>query len=452
MIVRLVLAELILLAAGLVLNQPFLGLAVGAALLFLVVAYRYPNVAWMLVWLAAPFSMERLLPGGHAMYIPLEPMIMLALLGWLARLRVGEPLRILRSSLNAPLATLAAATLLSVLFSRYPSYGANALVAATGYVAFGYLLCSMAPTGVSGLSRWAPWVVGSGALWGLYGTVKVAGEGITYHAAYGIGRPFFTEHGAYAALLAMILPLAVLLALARRGRERALYAAGAFFIALGVLLSLTRAAWVSIALVIPLTMGFWASRERSFRPVAGLAGLATMLLAVLVAIGAGNLISRHVQTVADAADVSNLERFNRWMAAVEMVRDRPWTGVGFAAYPEEYGQYRRKAIITELAYQRMGPHSEPMRLLSETGLPGFAAACWLLAAAFLLGLRVFRRSRDPNARLLAIALVSALGTYVIHSGFRTYLDLERLAVPFWATLGLIAALGNRLQGEADVTG
>lgn len=437
------LAEAAVLAAGLLLDQPFLGAAVGAALVYTVLAYQRPGLAWMLVWIAFPFSVDKLFPGGHALYLPLEPMIALALLAWAVRLRVGEPLRVPASELHVPLAALAALTALSVVFSRHPHFGANALIAATGYVAFGYLYCCATQTDAARMERWAPWVVGTGALWGFYGACRVALEGVNYHAAYGVGRPFFTEHGAYAAYLAMVLPLSLLLTLTRRGAARTFYAGGSFLIALGIILSLTRAAWVSLAIVLPVTLGLWAWRQRSFRSVAWLTGLAALVLVVLIGVGAGTLVSRHAETVTDASDVSNLERFNRWMAAIEMVRDKPWLGVGFAAYPEEYGQYRRKTIITELAYQHMSSHSEPMRLLAETGVPGFLAACWLLGAATFLGLRVFRRSAEPNARLLSLALVAALWTWVIHSVFRTYIDLEKLYVPFWAALGLLAALGRR---------
>ncbi|MGH7681870.1 MAG: hypothetical protein ACRENN_07775, partial [Candidatus Eiseniibacteriota bacterium] len=68
--------------------------------------------------------------------------------------------------------------------------------------------------------------------------------------------------------------------------------------------------------------------------------------------------------------------------------------------------------------------------------------------ATLLGLRVFRRSPEPDRRLLSLALVAALWTWTVHSIFRTYIDLEKLYVPFWATLGLLAALGRRADPKA----
>jgi len=446
LIVGLVLAELAVLAAGFVLRQPYLGAVVAAGLVFVILAYRSPGFAWLLVWLAAPFSVERMIPGGHALYLPAEPMIALALIAWIARVKVSEPMRLPRSRLHAPLAVLAGITLLSVVLGGHVALGVKAWIVGAGYVSFAYLYCCLTQSKAPRAERWIPWVVGAGAFWGVYGTCRVTLEGFSYHGAYGVARPFFTEHGAYAAYLAMILPLAVLLTLARRGSARILYGGASLLMTLGVLSSLTRAAWVSLAIVIPPTVGLWLWRQRSLKPVAWIAGLAALAFVALAGAGAGSLISRHAWSVAAESDPSNLERLNRWAAAIEMARDRPWLGVGFGAYEETYPEYRRKTIVTELAYQRMSPHSEPMRLLSETGVPGFLAACWFVGIAFLVGFRAFRRSPERDAALLSLALVAALGTYVVHSVFRTYIDLEKIHVPFWATLGLLAALGRRVDG------
>ncbi len=443
MIVGVLVAESALLAAGFILGHPFLGAAAAAALVYLILAYRRPGLAWMLVWLACPFSIETLIPGGHAMYLPSEALMALALLAWVTRALRERAIRIPRSSLDLPLAALAAVTLLSVVFSRHLMLGSKALMVAAGYVTFAYFYCFLTQRNAARAERWIPWVVGSGALWGLYGAGRVALEGISLANAYGAGRPFFSEHGAYAAYLAMILPLALLLAFERRGKARVLYGASALSMALGIVLSLTRAAWVSLAIVIPITAGLWSWRQRSLKALAYVAGMAAIVLVIVVGFGAGGQIERHAGSIAERENSSNLERLNRWMAAIEMVRDRPWLGVGLACYPFAYPEYRRKVVITDLAYQHMGPHSEPMRLLSETGVLGFLAACWFLGSILVMGLGVFLRSPDPRARLLSLALLAGLGTYAVHALFRTYLDLEKVAVPFWAALGLIAALGRQ---------
>ena len=439
--VPLFLAEGILLAAGLLVGQPFLGALVATCAAFGLVAYWHPDLAWGIVWFLFPFSVERLLPGGIALHIPTEPLILSALLAWTFRILAREPLRLPRSPLHAPLMALAAVVLASSLLGPYPVLGLRAWAAAAMYVLFGYVYLIATWRGPGRAERLYPWIVGSAAVWGIFGSLRVLADGASLRSAYHAARPFFAEHGAYGAYLAMILPLAILLTVERRGQSRVLYGAAATLIAVGILLSFTRASWVGIAVVLPLLAALWALGRRSLAPVAWLGGLAAVAVVTLVVMGASESISRHVETIGEATDVSNLERVNRWMAAVEMAKSRPLLGVGYAAYPIVYHEYRRKILLTELAYQRMGPHSELFRLLSENGILGVLAAGWLMIACIRVGVRASRDAPDPGTRLLALAVLAGLGTWWIHGLFRTYIDLEKVAVPFWASLGVLAAVG-----------
>jgi O-antigen ligase len=140
------------------------------------------------------------------------------------------------------------------------------------------------------------------------------------------------------------------------------------------------------------------------------------------------------------------------MAAWEMVKDRPWSGVGYGAYAQTYPEYRRKLIVTEFSYQHMGTHSEPLRLLAEVGVPGLLAALWFLGVAASTGLRAFRRSRDPDQRLLSLAVVAGLATYAVHGLFNSYLGYDKVTVPFWIGLGTIAALGGKESVREGLNG
>src|SRR5258705_7925466 len=243
----------------------------------------------------------------------------------------------------------------------------------------------------------------------------------------------------------MVFPLGLLYTFERRGRARILYALASLAIGLGLVFSFTRAAWLSLVVVLPVTAVLWAWWRRSLKPFAVLAGFAAVVMLLLAGIGAGDRIARHAGSIGEKENASNLERLNRWMVAAEMTKDRPWFGVGYGAYPAAYHLYRRKAILTELTYQYMGAHSEPLRLLSETGVVGFLASLWFLASAAVLGLRLFLRSRGDPVRLLSLALLAGFGTYPIHGIFNSYLGIDKITIPFWAGLGVLAALGREFD-------
>ncbi len=442
MIAAIVAAELGLLALGAATGRFLAAAALAASVAYFLAAFRSPNVAWALVWIAFPFSIEVTLPGGSAINLPTEPMIAIAIVAWALRsIMIGE-FRVPRSSMNAPLAVLAGVALISVVLSAYIAVGMKAWLVAAAYAAFGYIFFLSAPCHPARRERWIRLVVATGALWGLYGTIRAFSLGVTARLAYGIARPFFPEHGTYAAYLTMVLPLALLLAIDRRGWARVGYAMASLLIGLGVTLSFTRAGWVSL-LAIPVMAVVWARGRTAWRSLGLPALLAGVILAVVLAVGAGRHLSRHAESVVEVENVSNLERVNRWMAAWEMTKDHPWIGVGYGAYAPAYPKYRRKLIVTESAYQYMGAHSEPLRMLSETGVLGLGASLWFLWAAARTGVRTFRSSPDPGARLLSLAVLSGLATYALHGVFNSYLGYDKVTVPFWLGLGALAALGAR---------
>jgi len=267
LILGLILAEIVLFLAGALLGHPFLGAAAAAALIFLVVAYRHPRWAWALVWIAFPFSVEMRLPMGNAIYVPTEPMMMLSLLAWALRAPVRGKMRIPHSPLNAPLAALALVALASVAISQHPLLGFKAWLVAVAYAGFAYGFCFLNLGDSKTSERWIPWVVGVGAFWGLYGAARVLMEGVSVQHAYGAARPFFPEHATYGVYLSMILPLALLMTLENDGKRRLLYAAATLAIGFGIALSFTRAAWLSVVMVLPFTAWIWALRRKSMKPL-----------------------------------------------------------------------------------------------------------------------------------------------------------------------------------------
>jgi putative inorganic carbon (HCO3(-)) transporter len=417
-------------------------LALAAASVFFLVAYRAPDLAWALVFLVMPFSSERSIVRGVAVMIPTEPMMVVALVA-LAYRRIQEGTLLPPASpLHRPLAALGLITLLSAAVGVAPAMGVKAWIISALYAAFGYLYFLSGDCTAARRERWQRLAALAGAFWGIYGTVRILGIGVSSQNAYGLARPFFPEHGTYAAYLGLLLPIPLLLALERRGWERALYGAATFAIAMGLTLSFTRAAWLAVLLVVPLSCWIWARRRRAARLMLAPALVAVAVTLFVTALGIGGRLTRHAETVASEENVSNLERLNRWSAALSMARARPLLGVGFGGYEAAYRSYRGRQFSTEESRVWMGAHSEPLKLLSETGAPGFLAALWFLGAAAVVGWRVVRAARSDADRLLALAVMAGLATYAVHGVFNAYLGIDKVSLPFWMAFGVIAGLGR----------
>ncbi len=439
--------EILILTAGAATGNLVLAAGTAAFLLFCLIAVHSSETAWTLIWIAFPFSIPYELPGGNEILIPTEPMLIVAQATWLYRLVLTRD-RLPGSPMLLPLAAFAGIALTSTAIGRFPILGFKALAVAGAYITFGLLYFLLTPWDRERRERWIRIVLISGAAWGIYGSVRVLLGGGSLGVAYGIARPFFPEHNTYGAFLAMIAPLALVRVVETRGKERILYALAVVAMGSGLLLSYTRAALLSVAVVLPVAMLLWAARRGTLRPLLWPALLTLVLAVPLFATGIGSRLQRHMATTVQAENVSNLERVNRWMAAAEMIRAKPVLGVGYNAYSREYQAYRRKKIFTELVYKKIDTHSEPLRILAETGFLGFGVALWFVGTVLWLGFRVIR-SPDRETSALGLALVAGLGTFLVHSFFNSYGATDKVVVPFWTAIGGIAALGHARLGSTQ---
>ena len=90
------------------------------------------------------------------------------------------------------------------------------------------------------------------------------------------------------------------------------------------------------------------------------------------------------------------------MAAIQMVQDRPWLGIGpgNAAFNSIYPLYQQPKFNALSAY------SVPLEILVETGIAGLLACLGLLASSLRQGLQLL--NADGPSALAAIASLAAI--------------------------------------------
>ena len=144
----------------------------------------------------------------------------------------------------------------------------------------------------------------------------------------------------------------------------------------------------------------WPPIWRRLLPLAVL-----LLAAALLAVAATKLEpirTRVASLLAGRGDSSNNFRINVWLAAIDMIQDRPWLGIGpgNTAFNSIYPLYQQPKFNALSAY------SVPLELLVEMGLPGLIAASGLLWSTFRSGLRGL--TLPPPAAGAALASLSAI--------------------------------------------
>lgn len=288
---------------------------------------------------------------------------------------------------------------------------------------------------------------------------------INQQASHSAVRPFYNDHTAYGAALAMILPvLAGFFFTPGQARNRKLLMGSLFSLFLfAVLFSYTRATWVSLAVafVFYLIVRFRVP-------------LITLVFATLVALAFLNMyrteiylklretketsstdFAEHVRSISNiTSDASNAERINRWKSALRMFGERPLYGWGPGTYQFQYARFQMQKERTWIStnFGDLGnAHSEYIGPMAETGFPGLLTFLGVAVALLVTGLRVYRKASGRETRLLSLVLLVGLVTYLSHGLLNNFLDTDKASALFWGYIAMLVAMDVRLSSGSSGT-
>ncbi len=129
-------------------------------------------------------------------------------------------------------------------------------------------------------------------------------------------------------------------------------------------------------------------------------------------------------------------RFTQWKVAAQAFRDHPLLGIGAQNFEIYHYQHRTVALAVKQ------PHSQPMQLLAELGLPGL-----LLWLAFILGTLVyagrvrFKRVGRAHQAVIAAVMTAAI-SWFIHSSADWIWQLAATSLPAMMLLGGLVGMGQ----------
>jgi putative inorganic carbon (hco3(-)) transporter len=279
-------------------------------------------------------------------------------------------------------------------------------------------------------------------------------------AAYQAIRPFFNDHTSFGAALAFCIPVIYLLV---RRESSKIYRTGLFILLLvftaALVFSYSRAAWLSIgvAALVTLALALRISGRTIILMIAGGAIIVMVSWSDLISMVQKNRqdssdnLKNHLQSIANIrSDASNLERVNRWNAAMRMFKERPLLGWGPATYQFQYAPFQKadeKTIISTNYGEGGNAHSEYLGSLVDSGIPGLLFYLLLLIMSIRKGIILWTTHPDRQTRNIALALVAGLVTYTVHGALNNFLDTDKISALFWGMIAAIVAIDNRQKED-----
>ena len=369
-------------------------LLIPAALTVLWAAFFKLDYLILFIAFCTPFSinLEQLEVGGVGMYLPTEPLLFGVLVLFIFKLLSGKSID--QAIFKHPISFLLYAYLgwmaITCVTSEYPIVSLKYLTTRLWFIISFYFIAVHIFRQRAMMNSYLllyffslTWVI-------VYTVVRHAQFGFDKDSAHWVMEPLFKDHTSYGAVLAMFFPIVIALLMQRNMNVlmRVLLTIGFIVLTVGLVLSYTRAAWISIigAAAILAVMMLRIQLKQLM--------LAASLAAGILFIGWDDIVmsleqnkqessddlNEHVSSISNvSSDASNLERLNRWNCAVELFKERPVVGWGPGTYQFVYAPYQRskdRTIISTNQGDGGNAHSEYLGPLCEQGVLG---AVWILA-------------------------------------------------------------------------
>lgn len=285
----------------------------------------------------------------------------------------------------------------------------------------------------------------------IFTVVRHSFHGFDKDSAHWVMEPIFRDHTIYGAALALVFPFVLLQQFSKRHSAflRFFYAVGLVILTVGLVLSYTRAAWLSIVGAAMIGVVMWL--RIPFKTVLALflifGGFTFYYFDDIQVALKGNKkessdrMDEHIKSISNvSSDASNLERLNRWHCAMAMFEERPIVGWGPGTYQFLYAPFQRaedKTIISTNRGDGGNAHSEYLGPLAEQGVMGGLLFSALVIITSSLAFQLFQNEQHYEERLMIMGVFLGLMTYFIHGALNNFLDADKVAVPFWMFLAFI---------------
>lgn len=284
-------------------------------------------------------------------------------------------------------------------------------------------------------------------------------------AAFAV-HPFYSDHTIYSACLAFVLPFHVLQIFRIKKEQNAILnlviqsCVSAVFLT-ALYFTFCRAAWISCAIALLLGIGIKLKiKPRFYLAALGVVGLLTALNSEKltntfyenknISTAATTSAIEQTQSITNiTTDVSNAERLNRWSCALRMFKDKPLIGFGPGTFQFQYLCYQQEDEITYISVfspyniplgRGGSAHNEYLLLLAESGILALVAFLLLVILLLKKSLQLLLRCTNNEHYNTCLYLLLGLVTYLIHGLFNNYLDTDKTAFLFFASMALLVQL------------
>lgn len=428
-------------------------------LLFFVVLYYIYSMDKVLIFIAfvVPLSvLINLTESGLAVSLPAEPLLALLLAFFIVKLIYERKfdIKIAHHPISVVIYLMFIWMIFTTITSEIPLVSIKYILSRMWFVIPAYFMCAVLFKNPKNINKFIWFYIAGLCIVVIYTIVNHAMNGFSGKSAHWVMTPFYNDHTAYGAALAIYIILCaayLFMPNLKKSRKITISLILCLFVT-AIILSFCRASWISLIAALGVLVCVLLKIKFKY-----IATTAVILIGLFVAFqqqifdalerndqdASGNLVE-NIQSITNiSTDASNLERINRWNSAFRLFKDRPLFGWGPGTYQFVYAPYqesRNKTIISTNAGDGGNAHSEYIGALAEMGVIGSLLVISLVVVFIYSGIKTYKRARNKESKVIVLASTIALIGYFVHGVLNNFLDTDKLAVPIWSCMAIITAV------------
>ena len=437
-----------------------LPILLGVLLLYI---FSYDKVLFLIAFLT-PLSIN--LEGvGLSLSVPVEPLLFGVLFFFIAKLLYEKKFdnKIAYHPISIVIYLMFIWIIITTITSELPLVSIKYLLSRIWFIIPAYFVCAKLFKDPKNINKFVWFYIAGLIIVILYTIYNHALNGFSGKSSHWVMTPFYNDHTAYGAALAIYLVMnaAFIFMPNIKTSTRIIIALSFALLCVAMVLSSCRAAWLSIIAVIGILICVLLKIKFKY--------IFTIIIAVVAIFftfrhqiidvmeqneqdSSSNFLE-HVQSMTNiSTDASNLERINRWSSALRLFEERPFFGWGPGTYQFVYAPYQlstNKTAITTNYGDGGNAHSEYIGALAEMGVIGSFLVILLVVVSVYKGLTTYKKAKNKESKIMVLAATLAIISYFVHGVLNNFLDTDKLAIPVWSCLAIITVIDTYHSGKTN---
>ncbi len=443
--------------AGILLYEPLFYL-VPVAFLFayqLILNYKY---IFYLLLIATPASIEYYAPSGFSTTLPTEPIMVVFMLTFLFFIFLKQEVfdgKFISHPLTIILLIHFVWIIVTTIFAADIVISLKYLLAKTWFIVTFYFISALVIKNLDDFKTVFWCLFAPTLLLVIYTLINHMHYQFRFSEVNKTMVPFFRNHVNYAVFVALILPYLFVAATwyKKYTWQKMVINLGKMIFLLGIYFSYTRSSWLSIGGAIA---AFFLVRYNKLMPAVTITVMGVIFFAIYM-LHNNNYLSyapdykktiyhtdftEHMESTMTLEDVSSAERIYRWVAAIHMIKEKPYIGFGPGQFYFNYKEYTINKFETYISGnpERSTVHNYYLQITTEQGFPGIFIWTILLVFIMYMGQKLYNRFTDKRYKYLVMGITLSVVTIIVNISLSDLIEADKIGTLFFMNMAILVNL------------